>query len=48
MVLYRIAYLSIWNIFHLLYPYNSPPRPEQFWGPPSLLYILYQGSSPGG
>jgi hypothetical protein len=28
--------------------FSSPPRPNRFWGPPSLLSSGYQGFFPGG
>jgi hypothetical protein len=27
--------------------FSSPPRPDRFWGPPSLLSNNYRGRSPG-
>jgi hypothetical protein len=32
----------------MIYRMNSPPRPAQLWGPPSLLSNGYQGSFLGG
>jgi hypothetical protein len=26
--------------------FSSPPRPDRFWGPPSILYKGYQGLFP--
>jgi hypothetical protein len=34
--------------FGEILPVSSPPRPERFWGPPSLLFNGYQGLFPWG